>query len=284
MLAQRWRQDHVANTSWNTFTSPALPESGNRVQLIVPQRHTVSRRSILPPGNLAHIHDARKAPCKPNQPLPTLACAHHWCAPCPTSGITQPFPIQVSHPAGHPGRSRRARPRQDRQRQDAGVRHSAGQPARRRPRDGHATLRPGAGTHPRAGHPDHRGARATGRRPTGLRVTTIFGGVPQNRQVQALQGRRRHRRRLPGPPRGPDAQRLITLDAVEITVIDEADHMADLGFLPGVTRILTATPGRRSAPAVLGDAGQRRRQAGQAVPAQRGVALGRLRPTRRSPR
>ena len=37
-------------------------------------------------------------------------------------------------------------------------------------------------------------------------------------------------------------QRLITLDAVEITVIDEADHMADLGFLPGVTRILAATP------------------------------------------
>ena len=34
----------------------------------------------------------------------------------------------------------------------------------------------------------------------------------------------------------------MRLDAVEITVIDEADHMADLGFLPGVTRILTATP------------------------------------------
>jgi superfamily II DNA/RNA helicase len=37
-------------------------------------------------------------------------------------------------------------------------------------------------------------------------------------------------------------QRLISLDSVEITVIDEADHMADLGFLPGVTRILAATP------------------------------------------
>src|SRR5690606_31550533 len=31
---------------------------------------------------------------------------------------------------------------------------------------------------------------------------------------------------------------------VEITVLDEADHMADLGFLPGVTRIMTATPAR----------------------------------------
>ena len=37
-------------------------------------------------------------------------------------------------------------------------------------------------------------------------------------------------------------QRLISLDSIEITVIDEADHMADLGFLPGVTRILAATP------------------------------------------
>jgi len=37
-------------------------------------------------------------------------------------------------------------------------------------------------------------------------------------------------------------QGLLKLDAIEITVLDEADHMADLGFLPGVTRILTATP------------------------------------------
>lgn len=36
-------------------------------------------------------------------------------------------------------------------------------------------------------------------------------------------------------------QRSINLDSIEITVIDEADHMADLGFLPSVTRILAAT-------------------------------------------
>jgi superfamily II DNA/RNA helicase len=55
-------------------------------------------------------------------------------------------------------------------------------------------------------------------------------------------------------------QGFVRLDAVEITVIDEADHMADLGFLPAVTRILAATP-RGPAPAVLRDARQRRRQA-----------------------
>jgi superfamily II DNA/RNA helicase len=37
-------------------------------------------------------------------------------------------------------------------------------------------------------------------------------------------------------------QGLVRLDDVEVTVLDEADHMADLGFLPGVKRILDATP------------------------------------------
>ena len=37
-------------------------------------------------------------------------------------------------------------------------------------------------------------------------------------------------------------QGFVKLDAIEITVLDEADHMADLGFLPGVTRIMKATP------------------------------------------
>jgi len=37
-------------------------------------------------------------------------------------------------------------------------------------------------------------------------------------------------------------QKLLFLDAIEITILDEADHMADLGFLPVVTRILQATP------------------------------------------
>ena len=37
-------------------------------------------------------------------------------------------------------------------------------------------------------------------------------------------------------------QKLVSLDSVTVTVLDEADHMADLGFLPGVTRILAATP------------------------------------------
>ncbi len=75
-----------------------------------------------------------------------------------------------------------------------------------------------------------------------LRVTTIFGGVPQNRQVAALKSGIDIVVACPGRLEDLMRQRLISLDAVEITVIDEADHMADLGFLPGVTRILAATP------------------------------------------
>jgi superfamily II DNA/RNA helicase len=75
-----------------------------------------------------------------------------------------------------------------------------------------------------------------------LRVTTIFGGVPQTRQVTALRSGVDIVVACPGRLEDLMKQRLISLDAVDITVIDEADHMADLGFLPCVTRILAATP------------------------------------------
>ncbi|MFZ0832049.1 MAG: DEAD/DEAH box helicase [Mycobacterium sp.] len=77
---------------------------------------------------------------------------------------------------------------------------------------------------------------------TNLRVTTIFGGVPQGRQVTALRAGVDIVVACPGRLEDLMKQRLISLDAVEMTVIDEADHMADLGFLPVVTRILAATP------------------------------------------
>ncbi|OBI40544.1 DEAD/DEAH box helicase [Mycobacterium kyorinense] len=76
----------------------------------------------------------------------------------------------------------------------------------------------------------------------GLRVTPIFGGVAQSRQVAALNSGIDIVVACPGRLEDLMKQRLISLDAVEISVLDEADHMADLGFLPGVTRILAATP------------------------------------------
>lgn len=75
-----------------------------------------------------------------------------------------------------------------------------------------------------------------------LRVTTIFGGVSQNKQVQALRDGVEIIVATPGRLEDLMKQGVLKLDAIEVTVLDEADHMADLGFLPGVTRILTATP------------------------------------------
>ncbi|MFL6138866.1 MAG: DEAD/DEAH box helicase [Frankiaceae bacterium] len=76
----------------------------------------------------------------------------------------------------------------------------------------------------------------------GLRLVAVFGGVPYGRQIDALL-------------RGVDIVvatpgRLIdlldrgagSLHRVEVSVVDEADHMADLGFLPAVTRLLGDTP------------------------------------------
>ena len=78
----------------------------------------------------------------------------------------------------------------------------------------------------------------------GLRLTTIFGGVSQYRQDQALAAGVDIVVACPGRLEDLLKQRLLTLEAVEITVLDEADHMADLGFLPGVRRIMSATPAR----------------------------------------
>jgi len=76
----------------------------------------------------------------------------------------------------------------------------------------------------------------------GLNVMTIFGGVNQNPQVDKLRRGVDIVVATPGRLEDLMGQRHIALDAVAITVLDEADHMADLGFLPGVTRILRATP------------------------------------------
>ncbi|MEA5117152.1 MAG: DEAD/DEAH box helicase [Propionicimonas sp.] len=76
----------------------------------------------------------------------------------------------------------------------------------------------------------------------GLRVMTIFGGVSQAGQVRQLRRGVDIVVATPGRLEDLMGQGEVRLDAVAITVLDEADHMADLGFLPGVTRILAATP------------------------------------------
>ena len=76
----------------------------------------------------------------------------------------------------------------------------------------------------------------------GLRTMTIFGGVGQAKQVADLRSGADIVVATPGRLEDLIGQGHVRLDAVAITVLDEADHMADLGFLPAVTRLLGATP------------------------------------------
>jgi superfamily II DNA/RNA helicase len=76
----------------------------------------------------------------------------------------------------------------------------------------------------------------------GLRATAIYGGVGQNPQVKALQSGVDIIVACPGRLNDLVRQGHCRLDAVEVTVLDEADHMADLGFLPDVRRLLDTTP------------------------------------------
>lgn len=77
---------------------------------------------------------------------------------------------------------------------------------------------------------------------TNLRTRTVFGGVGQNPQVQALAKGVDIVIACPGRLEDLMKQGACVLSDVEITILDEADHMADLGFLPSVKRILDATP------------------------------------------
>ncbi len=76
----------------------------------------------------------------------------------------------------------------------------------------------------------------------GLSTRTVFGGVGQNPQVQALRKGVDIVLACPGRLEDLIGQGHCTLEDVEVTVLDEADHMADLGFLPAVRRLLDRTP------------------------------------------
>jgi superfamily II DNA/RNA helicase len=79
-------------------------------------------------------------------------------------------------------------------------------------------------------------------RAMGLSVTTVFGGTAQRTQVAALRDRADIVVACPGRLADLIEQGHCHLGDVEVTVLDEADHMADLGFLPVVRRLLEATP------------------------------------------
>jgi superfamily II DNA/RNA helicase len=76
----------------------------------------------------------------------------------------------------------------------------------------------------------------------GLRTQTVFGGVGQGPQVHGLKSGADIVVACPGRLEDLIGQGHCNLGDVEVTVLDEADHMADLGFLPVVRRLLARTP------------------------------------------
>jgi superfamily II DNA/RNA helicase len=77
------------------------------------------------------------------------------------------------------------------------------------------------------------------------RVCTVYGGVGYEKQKKALRRGVEILVACPGRLRDLMAQRAVRLDAVDMVVIDEADRMADMGFLPEVRKILDETSPNR---------------------------------------
>ncbi len=80
---------------------------------------------------------------------------------------------------------------------------------------------------------------------TPLTASVVFGGVPISRQVRALRRNPDIIVACPGRLLDLMSNGHVRLDKVEVLVLDEADHMFDMGFLPDLRRILKALPARR---------------------------------------
>ncbi|MFD3352490.1 DEAD/DEAH box helicase [Streptomyces fradiae] len=78
-------------------------------------------------------------------------------------------------------------------------------------------------------------------RPLGLRQATVVGGVSIGRQVSALRAGAEVLVATPGRLRDLVTRGDCVLDDVGITVLDEADQMTDMGFLPQITGLLALT-------------------------------------------
>ena len=80
---------------------------------------------------------------------------------------------------------------------------------------------------------------------TGLKSTVIFGGVGANPQIKAIQAGLDILVATPGRLLDLMSQNCVSLSAIEILVLDEADRMLDMGFLRDIKKILAALPKQR---------------------------------------
>lgn len=83
--------------------------------------------------------------------------------------------------------------------------------------------------------------RAYGRN-TGLKTSLVYGGVPKHPQARALSSGTDILVATPGRLLDHLSDRTVRLDATEILVLDEADHMLDLGFILPIRKIAALLP------------------------------------------
>ncbi len=80
---------------------------------------------------------------------------------------------------------------------------------------------------------------------TGLRSATVYGGVGVIPQIKTLKAGVEILVACPGRLLDLLSQGHVRLDGLEILVLDEADRMFDMGFLPDVRRIIQQVPNKR---------------------------------------
>jgi ATP-dependent RNA helicase RhlE len=80
---------------------------------------------------------------------------------------------------------------------------------------------------------------------TPIKLLTIYGGVSMRSQINALRQRPEIVVGCPGRVLDLLQQGVLRLGQVETLVLDEADHMFDMGFLPDIRRIIKPLPARR---------------------------------------
>jgi ATP-dependent RNA helicase RhlE len=77
------------------------------------------------------------------------------------------------------------------------------------------------------------------------RAALVIGGVSEKSQIQAVRGGSSLVVATPGRLQDFISRKLIDLREIKILVLDEADRMLDMGFLPAIRRILAVLPQRR---------------------------------------
>src|SRR6059036_3129512 len=78
-----------------------------------------------------------------------------------------------------------------------------------------------------------------------LRPAVVYGGIPMDPQIKALRAGVEILVATPGRLLDLVGQRVANLGQVEILVLDEADRMLDMGFLPDIQKIIALLPARR---------------------------------------